>query len=188
MRRNAWNVLAIITFVVSQGAIVSADEWLGMKEKSEGHTRAKGNVEYREETRAGKEFVVIKVNVWTKVSGQGKTGRGHAIYTVWKADGTPYKIIDSRKYASTGLTDSSNENHNETEVRFLKDSYFGNFDTDELDVFAEDKGGVPTSTSDLAKWIKEVAGPEIDKARLDVMKAAAGTIKEGTNWIVRKKK
>lgn len=165
----------------------SADEWVPAKEDKNGPTKATGSVEFREEEKAGVKFVVLKVNVTTKVSGVGKEGRGHAIYTIFDKDGKPYKVIDARKYCSTGIKNDKTQNHS-TELRILKDSFFQNYDSDQLVVFAQDKGGVPSKPEEIPDWIKKVAGPELDKVRGEVMKAAAGTFKEGGNWYIRKKK
>jgi hypothetical protein len=187
MRSSTLLVAGVLGILFVQGVQAKADEWITPKEQLEGPTNARGTVDYREEQRAGVTFVVIKVAVDTKIHGRGKTGRGHAIYTIWKADETPYRIIDSRKYSSTNPFQTNHEESNSTEFRFVKDSFFANLDTDELEVYAEDKGGIPISASEWAKWVKDVAGPEIDAARLQVMKAAVGTVKEGPNWIIRKK-
>lgn len=185
MTTKLWGVAAAA--LIFTAPFAKADEWVKTKESDDGPANAKGNVEYREEEKAGVKFVVIKVNVTTRVKGYGKTGRGHAIYTIFDKDGKPYKIIDSRKYCSTGTKKEKEEDHS-TEVRILKDSFFNNLDSDMLVVFAEDKGGVPNTGGDWAKWIKEVAGPELMKVRDEVAKAAKGTIKEGGNWIIQKRK
>lgn len=178
---------AVAAVALGSAPPARADEWVKTKEGDNGPTTAKGNVEYREETKAGVTFVIIKVNVTTKVKGYGKTGRGHAIYTIFDKDGKPYKVIDARKYCSTGTKKEKEEDHS-TEVRILKDSFCNNLDSDMLVVYAEDKGGVPNTGGDWAKWIKEVAGPELAKVWDEVAKAAKGTIKEGGNWIIQKRK
>ncbi|WP_237722955.1 hypothetical protein [Singulisphaera acidiphila] len=176
-----WMVaVALLTAFTSD---VKADEWFGMKEESRGHTRAKGNVEYRED---GND-VVIKVNVWTKVRGRSRTGRGHAIYTIFKADGQVYRTIDARKYASTNVSQNERERDSSTEVRIPKAEFNSSLDTDELLVFAEEKGGMPNNINDMRNWLKSFSN-EIDKAVSDVSKSAVGSVKEGGNWIVKKRR
>lgn len=184
MRHSCFIALVMLSFA---SLFAKADEWVKPKEDDNGPTNAKGNVEYREEQKAGVTFVVITVNVTTKVRGKGATGRGNAIYTVFDKDGSTYKIIDSRRYCSTGLDNRKEESHSE-DLRIVKDSFFQHLDSDMLLVYAEDKGTVPKDVKEWAKWIKDVAGPELAKAQDEVVKAAKGTVREGGNWIIQKRR
>ena len=178
-------VVAMMASVVCNGA--RGEEWMPQKEVNQAHARVRGKVEYREETRAGKAFVVITVSVETKAQGFGQTARGTAVYTVFNADGSVYKTIAASKYASTGIHEKSKTKSNSAEIRVLKDSFFEHMDSDALVVIPKEKG-LPGNPSEIPNWVKGVFGPELDKVRLQIMQEAAGVIKEGPGWIIRKRK
>ena len=179
----------ILFFAIASSAatFTHAEEWMKMQQVNQKRAQAKGDVQYREEERAGKKFVVITVNVWTKAIGRLTTAHGHAVYTIFKPDGSVYKVMNAGKYASTDAFKTENEQHSSVEMRFLADSFFANLDTDVLVVYPEEKSAAPSNLGEALVWVKDVLGPELDKIRLQVMKEAAGTIKEGPGWVIKKR-
>lgn len=188
MSKKALLCLATVVALAMGESAGRCEEWMPQREINTPHARVRGEVEYKEETRAGQEFVVLTVHVETKAQGRGQTARGSAIYTIFNADGSVYKTIVASKYASSQLDQPSKTADHETELRIRKDSFFEHLDCDSLVVVPEEKGGAPTNPKEALVWIKDVLGPEIDKARLKLMHEAAGAVSEGAGWIIKKRK
>jgi len=167
------------------------EEWITPKEDSAGRVNARATVDYREETRADRQFVVLKITITTRTKGIGATGYGHGLYTMWNGDGSVFKVLEVGKHCSTG-THKERELDESKELRFAKgafDAWFDGGGTDLLEATAErEPSSVPTTPGELADWVKNYVGPEVAKARDEVLKAPPGTVREGSNWIIRKMK
>ena len=154
--------------------------YINTKEENDGRVRAQGRVDMKDD---GRNYV-FTVNVWTRVKGVGRTGRGHSLFIMYGPGDEVVSVLAARKYCSTG-TSREKEKHDSQERQYRKGYYDANVVSEMLLVVAEDKGGVPGTTAELVKWTKEVVGPELRNIRDNLTK---GGVAEGGNYFIRKLK
>lgn len=154
------------------------DPYMPTKEQSDDPVRAQGNV-YR---RQDDENYIFTVNVWTRVRGRGRTGRGHALFFMFGRGDEVISCLAARKYCSTDAIRNDREEHESEERSYRKAYYDANVISEMLVVFAEDKGGVPNTMGELVEWTKNVVAPELRNLRDQL---TAGETAEGAYYFIR---